>query len=277
MRDRSASLRTVGAILVGLYALFTLFPVYWALNTSLKDINEVYANPPTFVPRRPTLESYVWVFSSDRGLPSLLHSIIVASASTFLAVLLGTVAGYAFSRFPHRTGGQELAFYVLSTRMFPPIVMAVPLYFLLGRIGLHDTYPGLILVYLTFNLPLAVWLMRSFFDDIPKAIEDAARVDGYSMVQAFRKMVFPLALPGVVATTTLCWIFAWNEFLFAFILAGFNVTTVPVVIPTLTSGTNILWNRIMALSAVAMVPPALVLLSMRRYIVRGLTLGAVKG
>lgn len=270
---------TVGRGLVWLFlgvaAVLTLFPIYWAVITSFKPPTEVYAQPPTFLPRDFTTSAYGWVVGGGKGLQAFRDSAIVSLAATGLAVAIGTVAGYGFSRFGPQVGGDRLAFWLLSTRMTPPIVAALPLFFLFQGIGLADTYPGLILAYLGFNVPLATWMMRSFFNDVPRSYEEAAYLDGYSLFRTFYRVTLPLVMPGVVATSILVWIFSWNEFLMALVLTGRNIMPFPPLLPTLASGYQIQWNNIMALSLLAIVPPVLIIVLFRQHLVRGLSLGAV--
>jgi multiple sugar transport system permease protein len=262
-------------LFLAVFAGLTLFPIYWAINTSFKTPVEVYAQPPTFVPRDATAAAYEWVAGGGKGLQAFRDSAIVSLSATVLAVTIGTIAGYGFSRFGPLVGGERMAFWLLSTRMTPPIVAALPLFFLFQGIGLVDTHQGLILAYLGFNVPLATWMMRSFFNDVPRSYEEAAYLDGYSLFRTFRRVTLPLVMPGVVATAILVWIFSWNEFLMALVLSGREVTPFPPLLPTLASGYQIQWNNIMALSLIAIIPPVLIIVLFRQHLVRGLSLGAV--
>jgi multiple sugar transport system permease protein len=157
--------------------------------------------------------------------------------------------------------------------MFPPIAIVLPMFFIFGWLNLQDTHMGLILLYLTFNLPLSTWLMRDFFDKIPHSFEEAAYVDGYSRLQAFWKVVLPLVRPGLIATTMLSWVFAWNEFIFALIITGNDVEPYTTIIPTLILSNQILWGRIMAMAVIVTLPPTLILIAFRKHIIEGMTLG----
>jgi multiple sugar transport system permease protein len=207
----------------------------------------------------------------------LVNSVIVSLGATMAALLIGVPAGYAYARRPGKVGGENAAFWILSIRMFPPIAPILPLFFIFRRLNLVDTFPAMILLYLTFNVPLVVWLMRSFFNDVPVEIEEAAIMDGYSRIEAFWKVTLPLVSPGLVATTLLVWVFSWNEFQFALVFARDAVRTYPALIPVLVGGHATLWNQIAALSVMAMIPVIIISLLMQRRLIRGLTLGAVKG
>lgn len=272
------AMRAIGlTAFVSVLLVVTLFPLYWTVNTSLKPADETVTSPPTFVPENPTLDGYVNVLFESDALSALLNSTVVSVGATLLALLIGVPAGYAYARNARKVGGKHTAFWILSIRMFPPIAPILPLFFLFRQLGLVDTFPAMILLYLTFNVPLVVWLMRSFFQDIPQAVEEAALIDGYSRFQAFYKVALPLVTPGLVATTLLVWVFSWNEFQFALVFARDSVQTYPPLIPTLVGGHATLWNQIAALSTLAMLPVIAISLLMQRRLIRGLTLGAVKG
>lgn len=264
----------VGKAFLVLYAVFAAFPLYWTINTAFKPLSLISTFPPTLYPRDPTLSAVTWVLTNSRAVSALIDSLVVAIGTTILSVLLGSLAGYAFSRYQRAVDpGGHVSFWLLSTRMFPPVAVLLPMFFIFGVLGLQDSYIGLILLYLTFNLPLAAWLMRDFFDKIPYSFEEAAYVDGYSRFAAFRKVVFPLVRPGLVATAMLSWVFAWNEFIFAYIIAGNDIAPYTTVLPTLISSNQILWNRIMAMALIVAIPPTLILIAFREHIVEGMTLG----
>ncbi|PSO47764.1 MAG: carbohydrate ABC transporter permease [Actinobacteria bacterium QS_8_72_14] len=264
---------TVARLFLVVYALFAAFPLYWTLNTALKPLELINTFPPTFVPSDPTLEAFAWVVTNSRAVSSIIDSLIIATGTTVLSVVLGSMAGYAFSRYGNAVGGENVSFWLLSTRMFPPIAIVLPMFFIFGWLNLQDTHMGLILLYLTFNLPLSTWLMRDFFDKIPHSFEEAAYVDGYSRLQAFWKVVLPLVRPGLIATTMLSWVFAWNEFIFALIITGNDVEPYTTIIPTLILSNQILWGRIMAMAVIVTLPPTLILIAFRKHIIEGMTLG----
>ena len=208
-----------------------------------------------------------------------MTSAIVAVLSTICAIVLGTLAAYALARFRlPRKLNMRLALWILSTRMFPPIVTAVPLFLLMSDVRLLDTMASLVIVYTAFNLPFVVWMMRGFFQEIPRELEEAARVDGDSRLGALVRVILPLAVPGLAATAVFCLIISWNEFLFALTLTQTDAAmTLPVGIAGRVTQYEIEWGVMSAAGVVAMIPILLFALSVQRYLVRGLSLGAVKG
>ena len=207
----------------------------------------------------------------------LLNSIIIGGGSTILAVGLGTLAAYAFSRFDI-AGKDDLLFFILSTRMLPPVVVVIPIYLMYSALGLRDTHFGLILLYTTFNVSFAVWLMKGFIDEIPKEYEDAALVDGYSRFQTFMKVILPQSVTGIAATAVFCLITAWNEFAFALVLTevGGRAVTAPPSITSATGSTGMDWGKIAAGTFVFLLPVAVFTFLMRSHLLRGVTFGAVK-
>ena len=207
----------------------------------------------------------------------LLNSIIIGGGSTILAVGLGTLSAYAFSRF-NIAGKDDLLFFILSTRMLPPVVVVIPIYLMYSALGLRDTHFGLILLYTTFNVSFAVWLMKGFIDEIPKEYEDAALVDGYTRFQTFLKVVLPQSVTGMAATAVFCLITAWNEFAFALVLTevGGRAVTAPPSITSATGSTGMDWGKIAAMTFVFLLPVAIFTFLMRRHLLRGVTFGAVK-
>jgi len=262
----------------------TLIPIVWIVLTSFKEQPSVLRYPPQFVPDF-TLGAYAKLFGQTSSMQysgvdasmAFTSSIVVSLASTAIALALGVPAGYAYARNAGKIGGHHAAFWILSVRMFPPIAPILPLFFIFQNIGLVGTRTGLILLYLTFNVPLVVWLMRSFFRDVPKALEEAAMMDGYSRFQAFYKVSLPMVMPGLVATALLTWIFAWNEFQFALVFGKDTSMTFPVMFIQLHSAQNVLWNQMAALSTLGMLPIIVISVFLQKRLVRGLSLGAVKG
>jgi multiple sugar transport system permease protein len=253
---------------IGIYTAFVLFPIYWALNSSFKDVNDVYTIPPEFLPLKPTASAYKWLLTSTaRG--AFLDSLIISSIATGLAVFLGLLASYAFSRYPNRKLTSEGSFFnLLVVRMFPPIAFLLPIYWMWKYLGLIDTHFALIITYVAFNLPLTVWILRNFVDEVPRSLEEASYLDGYSFWQTMRRTMLPLISAGLAATIALCWIFIWNEFLIGYLLSGKSVITYPAYLPSLRRGMRIMWNQIAAISMLAAIPSILILFFFRKYIIR---------
>ncbi len=254
--------------------IWSLFPIYWLVNTSLKNRAEVVTSPPHFLPRDPTIENYsdAWNILLN---PYLRNSFIVAIISTAIVVLLGSLASFGFSRFQFK-GKNSLFFWIISTRMFPPVVIAIPFFLLLNTLHLVDTYAGLVIAYVSMNLPLSIWILKSFFDDLPKEIEEAALVDGCSMIQTFFRIAFPLAIPGVIACFILSFIFSWNEFLLALVLTRRVAVTAPIALSALETTGGIYWGRVGSYSVFTILPVIVLYFIVQRNLVKGLTLGAIK-
>ncbi|MFL5803726.1 MAG: carbohydrate ABC transporter permease [Roseiflexaceae bacterium] len=279
-RQRHKGRRRVPALRLALLALalaITLLPIYWMAITSLKTQLEVFASPPTFVPQRPTSENYVSLFANRNMGAYLLNSLIVVGASVLLALAIGSLAAYALARFRMGRLNDRLSFWVLAPRMIPPIAIVVPIFLILQQLGLLNKHLGLILVYTAFNLPFVVWMMRSFFQEIPIDLEEAAMVDGASRLSAFWHVMLPLAAPGLVATAIFAIIVTYNEFFFALTLTSTPAAaTLPVGTAALIGKTQTLFGEMAAAGVVATVPIALFALLVQRHLVRGLTMGAVK-
>jgi multiple sugar transport system permease protein len=257
--------------------LITLLPVYWMAITSLKTQIEVFAAPPTLVPQRPTLENYVSLFVQRNMGAYLVNSLIVVGASVLLALALGSLAAYALARFHMGRLNERVSFWVLAPRMIPPIAIVVPVFLILQQLGLLNKHLGLILVYTAFNLPFVVWMMRSFFREIPIDLEEAAMVDGASRLGAFRQVMLPLAAPGLVATAIFAIIVTYNEFFFALTLTSTPAAaTLPVGTAALIGKTQTLFGEMAAAGVVATAPIVAFALLVQRHLVRGLTMGAVK-
>ena len=266
-------------VLVGVAVFAALLPVYWMMTISLKREVDQFAVPPKWFVFDPTFAHYADAFVERSFGQYLTTSAIVAVTSTLCALLLGTLAAYALSRFQlPRKLNTRLALWILSTRMFPPIVTAVPLFLLMSDVRLLDTMASLIIVYTAFNLPFVVWMMRGFFNEIPRDLEEAARVDGDSRLGALRRVILPLVTPGLAATAVFCLIISWNEFLFALTLTQTDsAMTLPVGIAGRVTQYEIEWGVMSAAGVVAMIPILVFALAVQRYLVRGLSLGAVKG
>lgn len=296
----------VAGILVVTYALITILPLLWIISTGFKTQNDAIAYPPEVL-FKPTLEGYVNLFTTrtrqsqeflDANPPTtwydriahdremtivgrsrygerFLNSTIIGFGSTFLSVFLGTLAAYAFSRYrvPLK---DDLLFFILSTRMMPPIAVTIPIFLMFRSLGLSDTHAGMILLYTAVNLSLSVWLLKGFIDEIPREYEEAALIDGYTRFQAFYKVVLPQAVTGIASTAIFCLIFAWNEYAFAVLLTSGNAQTAPPFIPTIIGVTGQDWPAVAAGATLFLLPVMLFTILLRRHLLRGITFGAVR-
>jgi len=254
-------------------------PVYWMLTISLKSEIDQFATPPRWLGFTPTLEHYHDAFFVRSFGQYLSTSAIVAVLSTCLALTLGTLAAYGLARFKLRGKlDQRLSLWILSTRMFPPIVTAVPLFLMMRDLRLLNTITSLVIVYTALNLPFVVWMMRGFFRELPKELEEAAMVDGDTRLGTLRRVILPLVTPGLAATAVFCLIVSWNEFLLALVLTQTDAAmTLPVGIAGRVTQYEIKWGVMSAAGVVAMIPILIFAMAVQRFLVRGLSLGAVKG
>ncbi len=280
-RRRGAGRAVVEVLLLVALAVAMLFPVLWMLETSIKENRDVYAVPAQFFGFDVTLQHYKDVFVARSGGPSdlstsFLNSVIVAGASTLLATLLGVPAAWAYSRFTLRAKKDQL-FFILSTRFMPPVVVVIPIFLMYRELGLINTRLGLILIYAAFNVPFTIWMMKGFVDEVPSEYEDAAMLDGYTRLQAFRRFTLPLLVPGIAATAVFALIFSWNEFVFAiFLTSSQEVRTAPPAIAGLIGGTTVDWGLVAASAVVFALPVLVFAYLVRKHLVAGVTLGAVR-
>ena len=255
-----------------------LAPVWWLLTIAVKHEVDQFASPPKWLWFPPTLEHFFDAFVARSFDRYLWNSVVVALSSTVIAILLGVPAAYGLARVRHSPWRDRAAFWVLSTRMLPPIVTVVPLFLMMRNAGLLDSPLALIAVYTAFNLQFVIWMMRGFLEEIPIEIEHAARIDGDTRMGALIRVVLPLAAPGLAATAVFCLIVAWNEFLFAFVMTQTEASmTLPVGIASRVTQYEIRWGAMSAAGAVALAPVLLFAAYMQRHLARGLSLGAVKG
>lgn len=302
--------RSIKALIAILIAIITLIPVVWMGMTAFKSRADAVAVPPK-VAFDPTLEGFISLLTTRRQMTEaqglneyaartdlkwydrvminrgqaitgqskyvvyLRNSVIIAGASTILSVVLGLFSAYAFSRF-NVSGKGDLLFFILSTRMLPPVVVTIPIFLMYRSLGLYDTHIGMILLYTVFNLSFSVWLLQGFIDEIPKEYEEAALVDGYTRLQAFFKIVLPQCVTGIAATLVFCLIFAWNEYAFALMLTADKARTAPPSIPSVLGTGGIEWAAIAAGSLGFLIPVVIVTFVLRDYLLRGVTFGAVR-
>jgi multiple sugar transport system permease protein len=299
--------RKMAATLVILYAVITMVPLLWIILTSFKTPDDSIAYPPKLI-FQPSIEGYCNLFSTrtrqtkeyiealppatsqcdtlvrsrnmviagpSNVIPRFTNSIIIAFGSTFLAVALGTITAYAFSRFSVPIA-DDLLFFILSTRFMPPIAVAIPIYLMYRSIGLTDTHMGMILLYTAVNVSLAVWLLKGFIDEIPREYEEAAMIDGYTRLHAFWKVVLPQAATGIAATAIFCLIFAWNEYAFAVLLTSGEAQTMPPFIPFIIGEGGQDWPAVASATTLFLVPIVAFTVLLRKHLLRGITFGAVR-
>ncbi len=305
--ESSSRGKWLAGLLVVAYALITLIPLVWILATSLKSPPDSISYPPKVI-FEPSMEGYVNLFTTrsrqteeyienlgpaetwydeivrkrnmvivgpSRFLDRYMNSVVIGFGSTFLAVFLGTLAAYGFSRFKVPLK-DDLLFFILSTRMMPPIAVAIPIYLMYRELGLSDTALGMILLYTAVNVSLSVWLLKGFMDEIPREYEEAAVVDGYTRLQAFWKVVLPQARAGIAATAIFCLIFAWNEYAFALLLTSGNAQTAPPFIPIIIGEGGLDWPAVAAGTTLFLLPIVFFTVLLRNQLLRGITFGAVR-
>jgi multiple sugar transport system permease protein len=307
VRPRVAT--AIRASVAVLMTVVVLIPAVWMGMTAFKSRPDAVSVPPKIL-FQPTLEGFVSLFTKRRQLTGdeleayqqrddlnwadrialtrgqviigqsdfpkfLRNSLIIASVSTFLSIFFGVLAAYAFSRFKVR-GENDLMFFILSTRMLPPVVVTIPIFLMYRAFNLFDTHFGLILLYTAFNLSFAVWLLKGFIDEIPREYEEAALVDGYSRLQAFRKIVLPQSITGIAATTVFSFIFAWNEYAFALMLTSDVARTAPPSLPSRIGTGGVEWAAIAAGSLAFLIPVVVLTFALRKHLLRGVTFGAIR-
>lgn len=274
--------RTVGA---GIVAFVYFFPVLWIILTAFKTYSDALAIPPVWL-FTPTLENFVQVFSRSYSAGAeavatgfdrfFFNSIFIAGSSVLIALVVGTLAAYGFSRFPLR-GNDTYLFIILTTRMMPAIVVIIPIFLMFQVTGLAGTYLGIILLYAVFNLPFTIWMMKSFFDELSPDVEDAARMDGSSEVRLFFKICLPQVVAGIAATAVFGLILTWNEFLFALLLTGVETRTIPVAMAqTIGGDIGVRWGLLAAIETLFLIPVIVVVFVLQNHLLRGVTFGTIK-
>ena len=305
--DPTPRSRLIAAVLVISYAVLSLIPLAWIFMTSVRTPEDAIAYPPKVI-AAPSAVGFVNLFTTrsrvsadelaalpppadwiertvreqqmilsgpSRFMDRYTNSLIIGFGSTILSIILGTLAAYAFSRF-RVPGKDDWLFFILSTRMMPPIAVAIPVYLMFRELGLNDTHTGLILLYTVVNLSLSVWLLKGFMDEIPREYEEAAMVDGYTRWQAFVKVVLPQAATGIATTAIFCLIFAWNEYAFALLLTSGNAQTAPPFIPTIIGEGGLDWPAMAAGTTLFLLPVLFFTVLLRKHLLRGVTFGAIR-
>jgi multiple sugar transport system permease protein len=274
-RRRLSGFEILRFAFIALFVLFVLAPLYWVAVTSIKPVSDYLTTPPVWFPAEPTFVHYTAALFAYRGLQGLTNSFVIATATTALSALLGTLMGYSLARF--NTGGPHLSFWVLSQRFLPPIAIVLPVFLLYRGIGLYDSRIGLILIYTVITLPLSVWMMYAYFRQLPKEMEEAALVDGCSRFGAFWRIALPLSVPGIIVAAVFAFIFVWTEFFFALNLTSRHAFTLPTIFRAFLGFQGAQYGEASALAVTSLVPSIILGMLVQRHLVRGLTLGAVQG
>lgn len=264
----------ISNIFIWCCALVCAYPIWWMISTAFKDRVDAFAVPPTYL-FTPKTDNFIAVLSSGNFMSAYKNSLIISVSTCLLALLLGIPMAYALARFkvPNKSGTMM---WLLSTKMAPAILIAVPYYIIYQKIGLTGTYIGMILVYLIFNLAFTVWMLKGFIEAVPGDLNEAARVEGASRLKAFFKVEAPLMKGGIAATAILCFITVWNEFLLALVLTSSRTQTTPVAIQNFISFEGIRWGEIAAAGVLVAAPAVILGVAVRKYLITGLTMGAVK-
>jgi len=258
------------------FTLLSLGPVVWSVVTSLLPLSALTSKPPDLNPANLTFENYALVLDSSRGLFSgLINSLIIATFTAAVGLVIGSMAAYALARL-NMPGSNKLLMMILATQMFPGIVIAIPLFLVMSRTRLVDTHFGLIVVYLSFILPIVIWILKGFFESVPMELERAAAVDGASPIQTFRYIVLPISLPPLFATGVFAFIEAWNEFFFAIILTRIHVKTASIAIAEFSGQYQTLYGQMLASAVLASIPVVALAIIFRRFILEGFVEGAIK-
>ncbi|OHD73949.1 MAG: hypothetical protein A2V99_04330 [Spirochaetes bacterium RBG_16_67_19] len=276
-------MRILTVVLLAVWIVWTLAPLLITALSSFKTAREAFATPTygdwkgvwNIFRFQPTLVNFRTLFLIEGFWPYIWHGFVASIGSALIAVVMGTLGAYGLSRGKFKREG-DISFWIISTRMAPAVVVIVPLYYIFRRIGLLSTLPGLIVAYTTFNLSFSLWLIKGFFDDLPVEIEEAAFVDGDSHWAVFTKVAVPLAAPGIVAAFVLCVLMSWNDFLFAAVIGGHRAKTVPVGITELRTTVEVLWGPINSATIILIIPMIALGVLIRKYLIQGLTMGAVR-
>jgi len=273
-------MRRPGTVLAMRYAaaivltIFFVFPVYWLFIISFKTPDEIFAFPPVWYPKSIQFANYRVLFK-DGDAETVWNSLVLAGVSTVIAMALGTICAYSLVRF--KTGGENLAVWIISQRMMPPIAIVFPIFLLYVFFGWVDSFHGLIILYTAFSLPYVIWMMRGYIEDLPLELEESALVDGCTRWEVLWKVVFPMVRSGLFATAVFTFVFAWNDFLFALVLTRTEVVTYTVQVTHYFGGQSNFWAKIAAMSVLGTIPVFFAVATLQRYLVRGISMGAVKG
>lgn len=275
LRRRISEVISYAILLIAAFA--ALFPLFWTISTSVKVRNDTFTLPPKFFSFEPTWKNYIAIFNTRGFWDIYFNTILITFASTFLCVAVSTLAAYSLARSPRFRSRAPLEVGLILVRAIPAIVIMVPLFTITSRLGVYDNRLALILMYAAVNVPFATWLMTSFVEQVPVSLEQSAAVDGASRLQILWHVVLPLILPGMAATTIFVALLAWNEFLIPVMLAGNSAKTLPVFISGFISARNLDWGPMAAASSLAILPIAIATVAAQRWLISGLSSGAIKG
>ena len=280
MKAKPPLLRRPGVALAARYGaataltIFFIFPVYWLFIMSFKTPDEIFHFPPVWYPKSIQFANYAVLFK-DGDADTVWNSLVLSGASTIIAMFLGTLCAYGLVRF--KTGGENLAVWIISQRMMPPIAIVFPIFLLYVWFGWVDSYQGLIVLYTAFSLPYVIWMMRGYIEDVPLELEESALVDGCSRWQVLWRVMLPMARSGLFATAVFTFVFAWNDFLFALVLTRTEVITYTVQVTHYFGGQSNFWAKISAMSVLGTLPVFFTVATLQRFLVRGISMGAIKG
>jgi len=266
----------IAYVILGMVLLYTITPFLWMIFTSLKTDKEAVAIPPTLWPKEPTLDAYIQILIWGNFPIWFLNSTIISLGTALFSTMIGSFAGYGFSRFGFR-GRATLIGIILASQMLPGVLLVGPYFKMLSTVGLYNTYPGLILAFTAITLPFSTWMLKGFIDSVPEELDDAALIDGCTPLGAYLKVILPLIAPGMVATVIFAFLLAWGDLLWVLVLtSGEKMTTVTLGLTRLVTQFRIIWPQLMAGSMIGALPPLILYLLLQNYLVEGMTAGAVK-
>ncbi len=271
-RNKLLIRKTLISIVMVLIVIVSLFPIYWMLLTSVQPRHELMNYPPNFYTRHPTLE--FWKFTFKESILEFFNSLVIAFFATIAAIICGATSGYAFARY--KVGGDTLPFWILSLKFFPPVVAIVPYFLMMRTLRLIDTCTAVIITHMIITVPFAVWMIKGFIQEVPRELEEAAMIDGCSQLNVIRIITLPIIAPGLVVTALFCFIWSWNDFMFALILTRNKAMTIPVAIAGMREAHGLMWGEVSATAALGTIPIIIMAIILQKYLVRGLSLGSIK-
>jgi len=271
-KNRLLIKRIILSLVIIVVVIVSLFPIYWLMLTSIQPKTELMTSPPNFVSKAPTAKN--WQFAFSNTLPYFFNSLVIATVATLAAIVLGAMSGYAFARY--KVGGNALLFWILSLKFFPPVVAIVPYFLMMQALHIIDTRTAVIIPHLIITVPFAVWMIKGFIQEVPRELEESAMIDGATQLGVIRMITLPLIAPGLVVTALFCFIWSWNDFMFALILTRNHAITIPVAIAGMREAHGLMWGEVSATSALGTFPIIILAVILQKYLVRGLSLGSIK-